>query len=245
MTLLERLKNRKTILIGGHRGHLSDVRENTILNFNQIQHLPCSHYEVDVQLTKDEEIVIYHDMDLAEKTNLTGRIHDYTVAQLKASFEINTLEEVIDWAKEFDQMLAIEIKTSHLLMHNEVSLLAGKLAKILVEKDFMQQSFVFSVDFKNLQKIKALCPEVNLGLIVPFIPVDPVRLLQEMDAIIYLTYMDNLSQEIVDQVQGAGYFVDGSVINTQAQLECALEMGLDLVESDHPETLLHLLEGLK
>ena len=54
--------NRTKLVIGGHRGHKSDVRENTIANFEQIKDLGISYIEIDVQLTKDEQAVINHDI---------------------------------------------------------------------------------------------------------------------------------------------------------------------------------------
>lgn len=39
--------------------------------------------------------------------------------------------------------------------------------------------------------IKDMEPRTPIGLIVPFIPADPVNLMREMDAIIYLVYLDS------------------------------------------------------
>ena len=53
MTLIEKLyKNRgKRLMIGGHRGNQSDVRENTVANFEQVLgHV--DYIEIDVQLTR-------------------------------------------------------------------------------------------------------------------------------------------------------------------------------------------------
>lgn len=58
--------------------------------------------------------------------------------------------------------------------------------------------------------IKDMEPRTPIGLIVPFIPADPVKLMREMDAIIYLVYLDSLSPEIVRSLHEAGYYVDGS-----------------------------------
>ena len=55
----------RKLVIGGHRGHKSEIRENTIANFEQIKKMDISYIEIDVQLTKDEQAVIYHDFDLS------------------------------------------------------------------------------------------------------------------------------------------------------------------------------------
>ena len=45
MTFLEQLKadHGRKLMIGGHRGHLSEVRENTIENYKQILGSGISH----------------------------------------------------------------------------------------------------------------------------------------------------------------------------------------------------------
>ena len=93
-----------------------------------------------------------------------------------------------------------------------------------------------------LAEIKRREPRIYLGLIVPFIPKDPVALMKEMQAIIYLNFVDQFSKELVDQLHEAGYLVDGSVVNTEKDLKKALELGLDLIESDEPELITGLLE---
>ena len=63
MTFLETIASGagKRLLIGGHRGHLSEVRENTLENFAQILGSGVDYIEIDVQLTADGQAVIYHD----------------------------------------------------------------------------------------------------------------------------------------------------------------------------------------
>ena len=74
MTFLEQLKadHGRKLMIGGHRGHLSEVRENTIENYKQILGSGISHIEIDIQLTKDDVAVIYHDYELSERTKIAA-----------------------------------------------------------------------------------------------------------------------------------------------------------------------------
>ena len=83
MTLIEKIYagRGKRLLIGGHRGNQSEIRENTIANFEQVLgHV--DYIEIDVQLTRDDQAVIYHDMRLEERSPLKGYVRDYTVAEL-------------------------------------------------------------------------------------------------------------------------------------------------------------------
>lgn len=235
--------NRTKLVIGGHRGHKSDVRENTIANFEQIKGLGISYIEIDVQLTKDEQAVIYHDFDLSLKTSLQGMVRDYTLQQIRQSFEICTLEEAVDWCKENTVGLALEIKMQPYTMWEDREILAERIAKTIAHYEFYSNCFVFGADYGLLSMIKKMNPVINIGLIVPFIPSDPVKLMKEMEAVVYLNYVEQLSPSLVKELHEAGYLVDGSVINTKERLIIAQQLGVDLIESDNPELILELLEA--
>jgi glycerophosphoryl diester phosphodiesterase len=67
-------------------------------------------FEIDPRLTKDSVIVLMHDATLDRTTDATGKLSDYTLAELQSvrlkdhegnstSARIPTLEEVIKWSK--------------------------------------------------------------------------------------------------------------------------------------------------
>ena len=240
-TLVEQVSNRSNILVGGHRGHESDTRENTIENFDEVKHLNISHLEVDIQLTKDNVAVVYHDIELSNKTNISGMIRDYTYQELKANFKIQTLDEVLNYCKLNDILLGLEIKTKHIIMHQDILKLVEIMNNSIKKYSFEEYCFVFSVDYRALNKIKKINDKINIGLIVPFIPVDPIKLMEENQAIIYLTFIENLSKDIVDILHLKGYFVDGSVINDVNKLNLAIDMNIDMIESDYPDLILNKL----
>ena len=85
---------------------------------------------------------------------------------------------------------------------------------------------------KELRKIDA---QVPIGLIVPHVPADPVALMKEMDALVYLSYLSNMTPEIIEEVQKAGYYVSGSVLKDRHWIEEALKCKVNMFESDNPE----------
>jgi len=146
----------KRLLIGGHRGHLSEVRENTLQNFAQILGSGVDYIEIDVQLTADDQAVIYHDLELGERSPLSGRIRDYSVEQLKAAFPLNTLDEALDWCREHGMGVLLEIKSRELEMHNTMPVLARRIVEALRKDDFFDMCVVFSADHAVLKRITAL-----------------------------------------------------------------------------------------
>lgn len=99
------------ILIAGHRGGMvKGFPENSVATFeNTLKHTPA-FFEIDPRLTKDSVIVLMHDATLERTTTGTGKVSDYTYAELLkfrlkdaegnvTEYSIPTLSEVIEWAR--------------------------------------------------------------------------------------------------------------------------------------------------
>ncbi len=221
--------------IGGHRGHASATRENTIANFAEVLPMGADYIEIDVQLTRDHQAMIFHDMELADRTPLKGYIRDYTVAELKAAFEIDTLEESLTWCKAHHLPVLLEVKSREAVMHHDMPILAERIVEALQKVDFIDECVVFGINHWILRRVRELDSRIHIALIVPHVPADPAALMKDMEADIYLCFIDNLSPELVRELHQAGYLVDGSVINSKERLKLALDFGCDMIESDTPD----------
>lgn len=247
MTLMEYLQDAKNkhLVIGGHRGHQSDIRENTIPNYTQLLGTGIPYIEIDVQLTKDDQTVIFHDSRLETGTDLSGAIHDYSLEELRRGFEIDTAEETIVWCKEHHLGIAFELKT-HILQSPEArKTVAEQLTQLIAGNDFYQECFVFGKDYETLATIKALDPKVSIGVIAPADPGEALPLMRRLGAFLYLDYLEGFTEPLVRELHQAGYFVDGSVVNTEKGLKEALRLGVDMIESDDPERIIAILKKIK
>jgi glycerophosphoryl diester phosphodiesterase len=65
-----------------HRGASAYAPENTIPAYTQAQVLGVVDVELDVQLSKDDVVVLYHDNTLLKKTGQPGRVRDHTASEL-------------------------------------------------------------------------------------------------------------------------------------------------------------------
>ncbi|WP_346237527.1 glycerophosphodiester phosphodiesterase family protein [Niabella insulamsoli] len=98
-------------LISGHRGcHIPGYPENSIEAFEYVLKHTAAFFEIDPRLTKDSVVVLLHDATLDRTTNGTGKLADYTWAEVKklrlkdkdgkiTPYRIPTLEEAIRWAR--------------------------------------------------------------------------------------------------------------------------------------------------
>ncbi len=101
-----------------------------MLAFKEAEKTGCYGIELDVQLTKDGEVVIIHDERVDRTTDGTGWVRDFTLEELKKlnaaavwnrkyGFEpIPTLEEYCRWVKDTNMVTNIEIKSVCTTMKN-------------------------------------------------------------------------------------------------------------------------------
>lgn len=66
-----------------HRGGKNNFPENTLYAMEKSLALGVYGIELDVQLTKDHEVVLYHPQDLSTWTNGKGKIKDFTCEHLR------------------------------------------------------------------------------------------------------------------------------------------------------------------
>lgn len=98
-------------VISGHRGTIENhMPENSIPSMEEVLKHTLAIFEVDPRLTKDSIPVMVHDATLDRTTTGSGKVIDYTWADLKklklkdkqgqaTKYKINTLDEMIAWAK--------------------------------------------------------------------------------------------------------------------------------------------------
>ncbi len=72
----------KRPLIMAHRGDSENTPENTMLALEAAVSIGVDVLESDVRLTKDDEIVLFHDEDLERTTGATGTIRSHTLDEL-------------------------------------------------------------------------------------------------------------------------------------------------------------------
>lgn len=65
-----------------HRGFSSQFPENTMRAFEEARQRNVSGIELDVQLTKDGEVVVIHDEEINRTTNGIGYVQDFFLKQI-------------------------------------------------------------------------------------------------------------------------------------------------------------------
>ncbi len=146
-------------IILAHRGGAALAPECSPAAFEQAASLGVHGFEIDLRLTKDEEIIVFHDETLERVTDMTGKVSDFTLSELREadlgyhfidldgvpSFRdkgqtILTLRELID---AYPQML-INMDIKDAPDTYEGSLMPSKLWRLLEERQAFDRVVVTS-----------------------------------------------------------------------------------------------------
>lgn len=160
-----------------HRGASAYAPENTLPAFEKALALGACHVELDVRLTRDGAVIVFHDSKLDHKTKGRGRLRDHDLAALRkldigAWFDAThpdaerrfegtgliTLEELFD---RFGSKLFyhVEIKSDEPELPGKVLALVRKAG---LERDVRITSF----DKEQLLRARSLDGEVPITLLV-------------------------------------------------------------------------------
>ena len=77
-------QSKKNIYVAAHRGCSTAYPENTMEAFRAAIDVGVDQIELDVRVTRDNEIVIIHDATVDRTTNGTGKVRDKLLSELKA-----------------------------------------------------------------------------------------------------------------------------------------------------------------
>ncbi|MBV1921576.1 MAG: glycerophosphodiester phosphodiesterase, partial [Pseudomonadales bacterium] len=69
-------------IIVGHRGARQEAPENTLDGFRLLRSLNIHHVELDLHLSKDNQLVVVHDKTVDRTTAHSGYVSDFTAANL-------------------------------------------------------------------------------------------------------------------------------------------------------------------
>ncbi len=115
-------------------------------------------FECDVRITKDNQLLLWHDADMQRVAGSGARIADSTLSDIKDYYpEAMTLEELLILARDNKKELAIE--TKHPVPTG--SLVEKKIIELLNQEKQVGDIYVMSFSWFALEKIRLIAPQVN------------------------------------------------------------------------------------
>lgn len=237
--------------IWAHRGVSGHAPENTLPAFELARRMELDGVELDVQLSRDGEVVVIHDETIDRTSDGTGMVVDYTLAELKqfqfaADFPeygrvtIPTLREVLGIFQSTGMTVNIELKNSVIFYEG----LEEKLLELVREYGMEEQVCYSSFNHYSLMKLKRHEPKARIGFLFgeQLLELPEYAKRFGADALhpgMPVIKLPNWVQESHEQ----GVRVHVWTVNTEEDILKAVEEGVDSIITNYPEKCLKLRYG--
>ena len=113
-------------------------------------------FECDVRLTKDNQLLLWHDADMQRIAGSSARIADSTLSQIQDVYpEAITLDELLILARDNKKELAIE--TKHPVPTG--SAVERKVVELLAQEKAVADIHIMSFSWLALEKVRMMSPQ--------------------------------------------------------------------------------------
>jgi glycerophosphoryl diester phosphodiesterase len=238
---------RKQVDNVAHRGAAGYAPENTIAGFDLAVDMKADYIEIDVQRSKDGELVVIHDTTVDRTTDGTGKVGDLTLQQLQrldagswkgdsfAGESIPTFEEILERYHGKVGIL-IELKAPELYPGIE-----EQVAEALKERNLDQPQnekiIIQSFNFQSMKKMDQLLPKVPIGVLTSNRTHTTPEALKEFST--YAEWFNPsygiVTEEVVDKVHGLDMQIGSWTVRSQEAADFLFDMNVDAIITDYPD----------
>ncbi|MGM0714993.1 glycerophosphodiester phosphodiesterase [Brevibacillus parabrevis] len=238
-------------LVFAHRGASGLHPENTMEAFHAAVRKRADGIELDVQLSRDDKLVVIHDHRLERTTNGSGLIRGYTMRELRQlradkdssmrvpKARIPVLREVFQTFSDTSLHFIIELKNFFLAQPQ----LEEKVIELIRRYQLTERTIISTFNFDSLLRIKELDPAQTTGLLYvgpiakPWAVASQYRCEQ-----LHVPY-DQLTPELVRQAKQRNLTVYGWTVNSSRQIQNAIEYGVDGIITNYPGRARKIIEA--
>lgn len=229
------------MLIIGHRGARNEAPENTLAGFQHLRSLGIHQVELDVRLSKDEQLVVIHDSTLDRTSNGKGLVRHHTSSELQmldasAGFELNqptpvpTLRQVLDEWPQLDY-IQLEIKSAEVAC---LEILCRQITRLVMEYQMMDRAVVTSSDTKVLALMLANDARIHRGLVAERFTRNPIQTCHRYGCSHLVVNHQRCSPRLIQTAQQQGLIVSVWTVNTLNKAEKLMRWGADSIITDEP-----------
>jgi glycerophosphoryl diester phosphodiesterase len=228
-------------IICAHRGASGRAPENTLAAIRLAMAMGAEMCELDVQQTADDHLVVMHDDTLDRTTNGKGNLWEMTLAELQqfdagswyhrrfAGEKLPTLEQVLALVRG-RMALNLEVK-----IHGHECNVAQLVADAIRREKFASACIVTSFDWRVIDEIKSLAPELKAGYIFgrrefqPEVFNGSVEYLSSHYSLVHAAFLA--------RAHAAGKKVLVWTVNYKWLMRRLLKLGVDGIITNYPDRL--------
>lgn len=227
----------KTMEVTAHRGASAKYPENSMSAFEGAVKLGADWIELDVQQTKDGEIIVMHDSNLKRTTGKNKNIWKVNYEDIEnldcgkwfsgdfAGEKIPLLKEVVEYAKDKDIKLNIELKPTGHEKDFEKAVI-----DIVNEYRYKNKCVITSQNYKSLKNVKKYDEDIVTVYVMGV----------AYGNIVKLTAADNFSiksyyatEDLIKRVHNAGKQLYVWTVNSESSINKMIGLNVDNIITDN------------
>lgn len=252
----------KDILNVSHRGASGYAPEHTLVSYDMGEKMHGDYIEIDLQMTKDGQLIAMHDEKVDRTTDGTGSVKDYTLDQIK-QFDAGSWfnETYLQYAKpEYEGLKVPSLE--------EVFQKFGKNASYYIETKSpdiypgMEKELLRLVDEYKINKDKLLVQSFSPDSLKIMHKLDPsVQLVQLISYRSYATVTDAeiaevkkyamgvgpnhtyLNEEYIQKIVGSGLEIHPYTVNDKERMKQLIDWGVTGMFTNFPDLLHEVKKG--
>lgn len=228
--------------IFAHRGYSGKYPENTMIAFKKALEYGVDGIELDVQLTKDGEVVIIHDETIDRTTTGKGFVVDYTYEELEkfdASFKfkdlgfnkIPTLREYFQLVKDYDIVTNVELKTGI----NEYLGIEEKVWELIKEYNLEEKVIISSFNHFSVMRMKKIAPQLKYGFLSEDWIIDAGKYTHSHGVQCYHPRFNNLVPDVIKELKKYNLEINTWTVNLEEDMRYLYSNNIDVIITNYPE----------
>ena len=245
-------------LIWAHRGasgwDKKYYAENTMQAFDCAMTMGADGIELDVQLTKDGELVVCHDETIDRTSDGHGNIRDYTLSELRqfdfsrphpeqGRTRIPLLKDVLDLIKNEKVTLNIELKTGVVRYPG----IEQKTVEMVHEFGLEDRIWYSSFNHESVLLAHELAPASHCGYLLgqPILSMPEYAVRYGAEALHPARGILNLCPDLIVKSHAAGVRVHVWVVDNLKDMENVAKMDVDAFFTDCPDNARMIVDNVK
>lgn len=224
-----------------HRGASAFAPENTMAAFKEALSQGADAIECDIQMSRDGIPIVIHDEFLERTTNGTGFVHQWDYKDLKeldagswfsrkySSQKIPTLQELLEWIKDTQLHLNIELKPGMV----EQKRLEESVIDLLHQYRLKDRTVISSYDLRTLYRIRKLDPKIETALLYFYLN-EPWKYAEAIQASSLHAFYPFITQETIMRAKQKGISLIPYTVDEWSDLGRVLRLDVSGVITNYP-----------
>ncbi|WP_250657917.1 glycerophosphodiester phosphodiesterase [Alkalimarinus coralli] len=237
--------------IYGHRGAKGEAPENTLEGFVHAYNQGIKRFELDIQLTKDGQLIVIHDPTLERTTGVVTKVKDAIfseVATLDARqntaawsthCHIPSLSEVVESCPDVEHW-QFEVKSSS---KDRLNILCNRLVEYIQADKLKERCVVTSSNTWFLKEIKRRDTSIKTGFVAEYRFPNPLNTANTLGCEYLCLNYSLCNKSVVEEAHKLDIHVSCWTVNNIHEMLLLREKGVDSIITDFPTSALMYFEN--